>query len=283
MRFADPKSDIAFKKIFGNENRREILISFINAILSLPEGRRILDVEILNPYQVPRIEGLKETTLDVRARDQRNIQYIVEMQVQKRTGFEKRVLYYSAKAYSNQIQMADNYPALNQVIFIGICDFEIFKGKDYLTRHLILNQATLQQEIRDLEFNFIEIPKFRRKKEELKGIIEEWVYFLKHAPNLEIIPTGISDEGLKGAYEVAGMHLWSRKELELYDYWSMRLQDERGALEYATEKGLKQGIEQGIQKEKEEIARTLNAKGYGLQEISSVTGLLPEELKRLLG
>jgi len=173
MRFADPKSDIAFKKIFGNENRGEILISFLNAVLDLAEGKRILEVEILNPYQAPRIEGLRESTLDVRASDQRDIQYIVEMQIQKKAGFAKRVVYYTAKAYSGQIQVAEDYPKLNQVIFIEICDFTIFEDPDYLTRHLILNANSFKQELKDLEFNFIELPKFSRREEELGGIIEQ--------------------------------------------------------------------------------------------------------------
>jgi len=309
MRFADPKSDIAFKKIFGNEGRKEILISFLNAVLDLPEGRRVLDVEILNPYQAPRIQGLRETTLDVRAKDQRGVQYIVEMQVQKRTGFEKRVLFYSAKAYSGQVLRGEDYPRLNQVIFIGICDFSFFEGDDYLTRHLILNTSTLKQELTDLEFNFIELPKFNKAEGELAGVIEQWAFFLKNAPNLDLVPASVKDQGLKAAYETANTFQWTKDELDVYDYWSMRTQDERGAIQFAQEEGIKKGIqkgreegikegikkglkegrEEGIKEGREvgekqmalEIARRMKAKGRTTEEICELTGLAPEELAEL--
>jgi predicted transposase/invertase (TIGR01784 family) len=138
MSFADPKSDIAFKKIFGNEQRKEILMSFLNAILDFRRDKTIADVTILNPLQAPRVEGLKVTTLDVQATGQRGISYIVEMQVERQEYYAKRALYYSSKAYVSQIEVAEKYPKLNQVIFIGILDFNLFEGSDYLTRHYIL-------------------------------------------------------------------------------------------------------------------------------------------------
>ena len=122
MKFVDIKNDIAFRKIFGNENKKEILISFVNAVLELPKGKKIIKVEIKNPYQLPEIKDLKSSILDVRATDERNISYIVEMQVEEIEGFDKRVQYYTAKQYSSQINKGDDYPKLNQVIFIGNLD-----------------------------------------------------------------------------------------------------------------------------------------------------------------
>ena len=289
MKFADPKSDIAFKKIFGNENKKEILISFLNSILDLPEGKKIQHIDILNPYQAPRIEGLKETTLDVKATDQRNIHYIIEMQIEKKTGFEKRVIYYTAKTYSSQIEVAEKYPMLNQVIFIGICDFNIFEGDDFLTRHLILNTATGRQELKDLEFNFIELPKFQKEKENLNNRIDQWIYFIKEAPNLEIIPKSVTEHEVLAAYEVANTHKWSKQEMELYDYWSMRSQDERGAIELAHMEGISKGIEKGISKGIEkgkytkalDSARKMKAKGYPVSEITEMTGLSEKEISKL--
>ena len=81
MRFIDPKSDIAFKKIFGDQNRREALLELLNTVLDLPD--KICDIQILNPYQAPRLNKLKETLLDVKARDQAGREFIVEMQVEK--------------------------------------------------------------------------------------------------------------------------------------------------------------------------------------------------------
>ncbi len=86
MDFADVKNDIAFRKIFGNEHKKEILISFINAVLRLDDTNCIVDLEILNPYQPPRIAGLKGSIIDIKARDLNNNFYIVEMQVANKKG-----------------------------------------------------------------------------------------------------------------------------------------------------------------------------------------------------
>ncbi|MBF0337213.1 MAG: Rpn family recombination-promoting nuclease/putative transposase [Nitrospirae bacterium] len=188
MQFVDVRNDIAFKKIFGNENKKEILMSFLNSVLDLSGDREIDDLTILNPWQAPEIPKLKYTMLDIRAIDKRKVTFIVEIQVQKKFGFEKRVQYYTSKAYTAQLKEGDDYHTLNQVIFIGIVEFNIFDGDDYLTRHKILNTSTYRQELKDLEFNFIELPKFTRTEDELEGITDKWIHFIKNAVSLHMVP-----------------------------------------------------------------------------------------------
>jgi predicted transposase/invertase (TIGR01784 family) len=281
MKFVDPRNDVAFKKIFGNEQHKEILISFLNAVLDLHGDRAIEDIDILNPYQAPRIEDLKYTLLDVQARDRRGVTFIVEMQVEQVRGYAKRFLYYGAKAYVSQIERAVDYPRLNQVIFIGILDFAAFEGDDVLTRHLILNSRTYRQEIRDLEFTFIELPKFTRTEAELETILDKWLYFLKHARALEVIPANVDTAPLRTAYEVANQFGWSREELELYDYWDMKAQDEHGAIEAAAAKGRAEGRAEGEQTKAQEIARNLLAQGLDAAQVAAATGLSPAEVERL--
>ena len=175
MQFVDVKTDIAFKKIFGSDQHKEILIGFLNAVLELEDDRRINTVILKNPWQPPDIPILKETILDIRAVDNRGVSFIVEMQIKDTKHFGKRALYYTAKAYTGQIKKGENYPKLNQVIFIGILDFNSFEGDNYLTRHLILNRETMNQDLSDLEFNFIELRKFNKIEEELSSIIEKWI------------------------------------------------------------------------------------------------------------
>ena len=103
MRFVDIKNDIAFRKIFGNENKKIILISFLNAIMKLKEKDVIVDVEILNPYQLPIIKNLKASIIDVKARDKKGKTYIIEIQVAEPDGLDKRLLYYASKEYAQQI------------------------------------------------------------------------------------------------------------------------------------------------------------------------------------
>ena len=124
MKFADVKNDIAFRKIFGNENRQEVLTSFLNAVLDFHGDQRITQVAILNPYQLPKLKGGKVTIIDVKATNELGRTYIIEMQVGDIDGFAERVLYYSSKSYSDQIIRADFYRKLRPVIFIGILEFD---------------------------------------------------------------------------------------------------------------------------------------------------------------
>ena len=137
MKFVDPKNDIAFRKIFGDEKKTFILISFLNAVLKLENKEdKIKSVEIVNPFQLPRIKDLKESILDVRAVDNSNREFIVEMQVENKPYMSKRVLYYTSKSYINNIKKSESYMNLRPIIFIGILDFTMFDNKDYLSKFL---------------------------------------------------------------------------------------------------------------------------------------------------
>ncbi|WP_448529112.1 Rpn family recombination-promoting nuclease/putative transposase [Raineya sp.] len=273
MQFADVKNDIAFRKIFGNENKKQILISFLNAILGLEGERKIADVQILNPYQVPIVLGAKSTVLDVKARDEAGKEYIVEMQVTDKIGFAQRVVYYSAKSYISQLNAKEEYYQLKPVIFIGILDFTFLETPHYLSRHLILDEKTQEHKLKDLEFNFIELPKFNKTEKELHTLTEKWVFFIKNAENLEVIPDSVDDEGLKTAYLEADKHLWSKKDLEAYEYARMRETDEK------TEK--MKAEEMGMLREKQSVAFKAIQKGFDNETISELTGLSVQEIEKL--
>jgi predicted transposase/invertase (TIGR01784 family) len=267
MKFADVTNDVAFRKIFGNENRKEVLISFLNAVLLLKNDDQIASVEILNPYQLPTIRGGKVTIIDVKAKDQNQKSYIVEMQVAPVDGFDKRVLYYASKSYSAQIERGDEYKKLKPTFFIGILNFEITQNPHYISRHKVVDIETSENVIKDIEFNFIELPKFNKIESQLETIIDQWVYFIKNAENLEVIPQNISDKGLKNAYQDANKHSWTKEELDEYDYALMREQDEIGKLEFAE----KQGIQKGIQKEKVEgIKKAIIQNKLSIEDIAEI-------------
>jgi len=273
MKFVDPKNDVAFKKIFGSEHKTEILISFLNAVLDLTGDREIQTVQLLNPFQAPEIKMLKSTILDVRATDKRGVTFIVEMQIENTAALEKRFTYYVSKAYVSQIERGEDYPKLNQVIFIGVLDFALFEGEDYLTRHLILNTKTHEQELKDLEFNFIELPKFTKSEAELESDLEKWVYFIKHAGDLEVVPESADFEAIQAAYGEASRFNWSREDLEVYEYRGIKIQDARGAIQLATKKG--------EHNKAAEIARNLLDLGLNVAQIAQATGLSPAEIAAL--
>lgn len=123
MRFLDVKTDFAFKKVFGSEQSKEILISFLNAIIYTDSPRKIEDLTIVDPYNIPLLEGMKDTYVDVKALLDDQTRVIIEMQVLNVEEFEKRVLYNAAKNYSTQIKSGDRYSLLNPVIALAITDF----------------------------------------------------------------------------------------------------------------------------------------------------------------
>ena len=168
--------------------------------------------------------------------------YIIETQVGDIDGFAKRVLFYSSKSYSDQIKRADFYRKLRPVIFIGILDFVHTENKNYISRSQIRDVETGEQTVKDMEFTFIELPKFTKELAELKTLTEKWVYFIKNAENLEVIPDNINDEGLKSAYEEANVQTWTQEELDAYEYAFMREEDERARLDKAEIKGKMDGI-----------------------------------------
>ncbi|MCK5809251.1 Rpn family recombination-promoting nuclease/putative transposase [bacterium] len=247
MKFVDPKNDIAFRKIFGDENNTTTLISFLNAILKLKGKERIKTIEILSPFQLPRIKDLKESILDVKAVDNLDREFIIEMQVENKPYMEQRVLYYTSKSYVGQIKRSEKYENLRPVIFIGILEFNMFDSQNYLSKFLITNEETSTHEFKDFELHFIELKKFTKAEADLKNIVDKWVYFIKNADEIDEMPKGIKDSGLREAYETAKEYLWTQKELDLYDYAGMLKTDRKGELQFARDKAMREGRAAGME------------------------------------
>ncbi len=286
MKFVNPKNDVAFKKIFGSQDKTNILISFLNAVLGLTGDKEIRAVELLNPYQTPKLASLKSTILDIKATDKREITYIIEMQIAHVLGIKKRFTYYTAKAYASQIERGEDYPKLNQVIFIGILDFILFEGNDrYLSRHQIMDVENGEQTFEDIELTFIELPKFSKGADEVASLLEKWVYFIKHAEDLDVVPTHVAEPALEAAYHMAEQFGWTAEDLEAYEYRGIRIQDQRGALDFAHQQGRQEGeaigLEKGEQNKALETARKMKAKGYAPAEIAELTGLPLADIARL--
>jgi predicted transposase/invertase (TIGR01784 family) len=278
MQFADVKNDIAFRKIFGNEQKTAPLISFLNAALELEGTHRVVSVSIANPYQFPRIAGEKATILDVRATDQSGRKFVVEMQVADKTGFDKRVQYYISRDYSMQIDKGEDYPLLHPAYFIGILDFPFGTDTEYHTRHLIMNKVTQEHLLKDIQFSFIELPKFTKEIHELETAIDKWTYFIKKSEELHVIPDFANeDEGLKTAFIEADKYQWSKEELKAYDNVTIKEQDERGEREKAVEVASKAADKNA----KIEVAKKLKEMGLSNSDIKKATGLTDDEINAL--
>ncbi|MEZ2231144.1 Rpn family recombination-promoting nuclease/putative transposase [Microcoleus sp.] len=284
MIFINPKTDYAFKKIFGSSESKDILISFLNALIY--EGNStIQDLEIINPNLPPKVEGLKDSYLDVKAKLNNGTLVIIEMQVLNVQSFGKRVFYNAAKTYAFQLQAAQGYRLLKPVIALTITDFEMFpESEDFSSRFVLkeVNKNFTYPE-NDLDLVFVELPKFTKEEDQLETLADKWIYFMKNARSLTSVPeTMDSIPEIHQAFDIANQARLSREELEDLDRREQFIYDQQGAIIKAVQEGIEQGIEQGKREEKLAIARQLLSQ-LDNATISQVTGLSVEDIGNLRG
>ena len=237
MQFLDVKTDFAFKKVFGSEHSKTILIDFLNAIIDF-ERAAITDLEIVDPYQIPLLKGMKDSYVDVKAILSNHTKVIIEMQVLNVEGFEKRVLYNVAKLYSTQLKKAQSYESLEPIIALTITDFEMFADfRKVISYWNVREKETLLKYTDDIELIFVELPKFMKTEDELATITDKWIYFIKHAGELDFIPTTFVEPHLKEAFEIANTASLTEEELELQFKRRDFIYLQRGALEKARQEG----------------------------------------------
>lgn len=280
MKFLDIKTDYAFKKVFGSENSKEILLSFLNSILDL----NIVDLTIEDPYNVPKLAGMKDTAVDIKATLDDDTKVIIEMQILNHDGFESRILYNTAKNYSNQLDSGDNYTLLNPVIALTIVNFKMFEFEKYKSSFKLLEKDNFTKYKDDIELVFIELPKINKELNDCENIEERWLYFIKNARSLEVAPKDI-DKNLQKAFNIASTANMSKKEIEIQEKREEFLFIQKNSIEKAKRDGRTQGLREGLKEGKKEgleegkkdrnIEVAKNAIGQGLdnQTISMITGL----------
>ena len=290
MKFLDIKTDFAFKKVFGSADSKDILISFLNAIIDFENNRKIQDLTIVDPYNILMLKGMEDTFVDVKAQLDDGSWVIIEMQVLNHEGFEKRVLYNAAKNYSIQLTKGDAYHLLNPVIALTITDFILFDTSSELINNFkLIEKKQFIEYSDDIELIFIELPKFIKTEAELKTIQDKWLYFIKNAGDLDYIPNNL-DQELEKAFDIANEANLSVEELELQHKKKDWIYIQKSSIELATktslkqgiEEGRKEGIEEGINKASTAIALNLLEKGIDVATIAEVTSLPESEIKQLL-
>jgi predicted transposase/invertase (TIGR01784 family) len=246
--FADPKTVFVFKRLFGTDQHKPLLIAFLNGLLELDEAHRVVAVELLSPEQRPPVQELKYSIVDVKCTDARGTHYVVEMQVLNVEGFEKRVVYNVAKAYTGQLDAGQCYPDLNDVIGVTVCDFELWPGREsrvpMLSRWRMQEQHGGVQGLGQLQFVFLELPKFDSSCPP-RTAVEKWAYFFREASNLEVVPEVLAERPFTDALEAARVARFTDEEWDAYIRAGMAIQDERGALSLARREGLQEGLEKG--------------------------------------
>ncbi len=248
MRFLDVKTDYAFKRVFGAQESAPILISFLNAVLEYEGEHRIVSLEIIDPYQAPKLAGMKDTFVDVKAKLANGKNVIIEMQVVHSKNIEQRILYNAAKQYANQLQRGEDYHLLNPVIALTLVDFTLFEDiESYLSRFVLIEKETLVKYTDDVELVFIELPKFTKTEDELVSVEDKWLYFIKHAGHLTAIPQSLNEPCIVDAFGRINEAALTPEELELQQKRHEFIQIQRTSIELAEEKGRAEGREEGLE------------------------------------
>jgi len=137
IKYLDPKTDFAFKKIFRREKNKDLLIGLINSVLKSQFHEPVVDVTIIPANLDPEVRTKKESYIDVLCHDQDGCQYIIEMQVAKEANFQEWAQYYASKTFVRQMERGDQYHHLKQVIFLAFTDYILFPNKlHYKSEHI---------------------------------------------------------------------------------------------------------------------------------------------------
>lgn len=250
--FADPKTHFVFKRIFGTEPNKHLLIELLNALLELEGEQRIEDLTYLTPEQRVPVAELKLSIVDVKCRDHAGREYVVEMQILNVEAFEKRVVYNVSKAYVMQIHSGEHYLELSDVIGVTLCDFELWPVPPrpggppvpMLSRWRMQEQNHGALALSQVQYVFLELPKYT-KGAAAETTVERWAHFFRVAENLDVIPPELSEEPFRTALEQARTAGFTSAEWDAYDRAKIAEQDARGAISLAERQGREEGRAEG--------------------------------------
>ncbi|WP_027340821.1 Rpn family recombination-promoting nuclease/putative transposase [Halonatronum saccharophilum] len=278
----NPRVDFAFKKLFGSEENKDILISFINSVLDKED--QIKDLILKNPYNAKNFKNDKLSILDVKAIDQKGVWYNIEMQITDQDYYDKRALYYWARLYTGQLESGVNYDKLEKTIVINLLNFNCLDEEDYHNVYKLLNRKSKEELIDHLEIHFIELDKYNKDLTDVQTTLDRWTEFLKkaHEYNKDKIPAQLAEvESIQKAIKVLDTMYLNEDERELYEARLKWLRDEEMALKKAEEKGMARGIQKGMEKGKKEMVDNLLKLGVEIDKIAQASGLTKEEIREL--
>ena len=291
-KYLDPKNDMVFKKVFGDNPH--LLISFLNAVLPLPDDREIVTLSYLLSDNVPPIPGMKYSVADVKCTDNHGRVFIVEMQVDWVDSFKQRLLFESGQAYVKQLKAGENFKYLKPVYGLGLIANNFDPDPNHWYHHYqLVNVKKPEKEIIDqLQLVFIEIPKFPIESKQDKKLRILWLRFMreinektkKAAPELLAVPE------IREALELAEEAAYSDGELEAYNRYWLQVSTEKSLISGYYDKGVAvgeaKGIAQGIVQGKElavyELAKEMLHDGMSVEQIAKITKLSLSQVKSLL-
>ncbi len=274
-----PKVDFVFKKIFGSEENKSVLISFLNA--TLKPKKEIVSVDLKNTDIEKEYLKDKFSRLDVKATTSNKETINIEIQLKNEYDMIQRSLYYWSKIYEEQIQEGDSYSNLNRTVCINILNYNYLKN-DRFHNIYRLKEIETNEELTDIEeIHFIEIPKLRELNlNDEADMLEVWIEFLRDPESEVIRNIEMSNEAVRKAKDKLYKLSQSKEDRELYFLREKSIRDEISALSKAKEEGIEQGMQKGAKEEKILIAKNL-LDILDNNTISEKTGLSLEEVRQL--
>ncbi len=285
-----PRIDIAFKKIFGVEENKDLLISLINSIVS--DEDQVADVTLLNPYNVKNFKTDKLSILDIKAKGIDGKQFNIEIQITDEADYDKRALYYWGKLYTEQLKTSEDYSKLNKTIGIHILNFTSITGTErYHHAFHLVDEKTGLRYFKDIELHTIELNKFTKNSDDnlnslvakIKDSLDVWIAFLTRNDLLDPanLPKALDNPGLKKALTVLEVMNFSPIEREAYEEHLKWFRIEANTLKKMREEGIEIGEARGEEKKALEMAKEMLADNEPIAKIIKYTGLTLEQIEDL--
>ena len=291
-RYINPYTDFGFKKLFGTELNKDLLISFLNALFN-DEKRIIQDVQYLNAEQLGDGYGDRRAVFDVYCITEDGSRFIVEMQKAEQEYFKDRSIYYATAPIREQAPKGKWDYHLEGVYTIGVLNF-VFPNNEYPADsyiHEVKLKDTDDNHIfyDKLTFVYLEMPKFNKREDELVTMFDKWMFALRNLSRLLERPAALQERIFKRLFDQAEIAQFTPEERREYqesvkDYWdyysTMKTAHKKGKAEGRAE-GLAEGEAKGRAEEKKENARKMKADGMASDLIAKYTGLTVEEVEQL--
>lgn len=280
-KFINPFSDVGFKKIFGQEVTKDLLIDFLNDLLV--NEKQIKDITFLDKEVLPEYLDDRGVIYDIYCTAENGERFIVEMQNKQHIHFRERALYYLSRTVARQGEKGAEWKFdLKAVYGVFFMNFRLDNLPHKLRTDIVLSDRETNEQFSDkLRFIFIELPAFTKEEQECETDFERWIYVLKNMETLKRLPFKARKSVFEKLEKIVDIASLSKEERMKYDESIKVYRDNLVTLEFAEQKGRAEGIEIGVEKGVEKTAKSLKELGFPLETIAKATGLSIEKIESL--
>jgi len=283
-KYINPFTDFGFKKLFGEELNKDLLIDFLNELLKDEQGK-IKNLTYMKTEQLGATEVDRKAIFDLYCENEKGEKFIVELQKTKQNFFKDRTVYYSTFPIREQAKRADWDFELKAVYTIAILDFT-FDSKMVVSnkfRYDVKLTDVVSKEVfyDKLTFIYLEMPKFTKTIDELESRFEKWLYVLKNLSRFDSIPNKLRERIFEKLFEVAEIAKFSYEQVLSYEDSLKYYRDLKNSLDTAKQEGKIEGKIEGRIESRIEIAKIMLEKEYEITAISELTGLSKEEIEKI--